>query len=150
MPFRDSSFALVTMNMVVEHLANPTEQFREVFRVLAPGGLLVLHTPNARGYATLLSRFFPDRVKSFLAHLLEGRPEDDVFPTFFRANTPEAIRAAADGAGLTVKELELVCTDAVLAYVPPLFLPELLFIRLLQIRPFARYRSNILAVLKRP
>src|SRR5438552_3817688 len=49
LPFRDGSFDLVTANMVVEHLRDPENQFREIGRILRPGGMLLLHTPNALG-----------------------------------------------------------------------------------------------------
>ncbi len=46
LPFRDSTFNLVTANMVIEHLDDPESQFREILRVLKPGGTFILHTPN--------------------------------------------------------------------------------------------------------
>src|SRR4030095_86368 len=46
LPFPDSFFDLVTANMVVEHLADPVEQFCEINRVLKPGGRFLFHTPN--------------------------------------------------------------------------------------------------------
>ncbi len=38
------SFEVVTMWDVIEHLADPFEELRQVWRVLCPGGLLVVHT----------------------------------------------------------------------------------------------------------
>lgn len=38
-PFKDNSFNLLTANMVFEHLKEPEQQLREIFRVLKPGGL---------------------------------------------------------------------------------------------------------------
>lgn len=38
------SFAVATMWDVIEHLANPFEELRHVWRILEPGGLLVVHT----------------------------------------------------------------------------------------------------------
>jgi ubiquinone/menaquinone biosynthesis C-methylase UbiE len=43
--FADAVFAL----HVVEHLAQPSEFFAEAHRVVRPGGLLVIATPNAEG-----------------------------------------------------------------------------------------------------
>jgi SAM-dependent methyltransferase len=60
LPFADESFDLVTANMVVEHLRDPLVEFREIARVLRPGGIFVFHTPNARGYPTLLARALPE------------------------------------------------------------------------------------------
>jgi 2-polyprenyl-3-methyl-5-hydroxy-6-metoxy-1,4-benzoquinol methylase len=46
--FADSSFDGVVMSEILEHLREyPLESLREVHRMLRPGGLLVLTTPNA-------------------------------------------------------------------------------------------------------
>jgi SAM-dependent methyltransferase len=44
--FQDRSFQIVIAKHVVEHLQNPERAISEMSRVLAPGGLLVLATPN--------------------------------------------------------------------------------------------------------
>ena len=50
LPFRDASFDTVICSQVIEHLPPAPEIFRELTRVLRPGGLLVLGTPD---YATI-------------------------------------------------------------------------------------------------
>lgn len=49
LPFRDDFFDAVSMLAVVEHLnpASMVELFRETYRVLKPGGVVVLTTPAA-------------------------------------------------------------------------------------------------------
>jgi SAM-dependent methyltransferase len=44
--FQDGSFQIVVSKHVVEHLPNPERSIAEISRVLAPGGLLLLATPN--------------------------------------------------------------------------------------------------------
>ncbi len=44
--FQDGSFQIVVSKHVVEHLPNPERSIAEMSRVLAPGGLLLLATPN--------------------------------------------------------------------------------------------------------
>jgi len=46
LPFADGSFDMVTFIEVVEHLLRPDQALREIHRVLRPGGLLLLTTPN--------------------------------------------------------------------------------------------------------
>jgi SAM-dependent methyltransferase len=150
LPFRDGSFDLVTANMVVEHLADPERQFREIGRVLRPGGLLLLHTPNALGYPTMVGRMVPEAVKGWLIKALDSRSAEDVFPTHYRANTKRALTRVADGAGLRVAGCDLVATDAMFAVVPPLAAVELVVIRLLLTRRMKNFRSNIIAVLRKP
>ena len=45
-PFPDETFGAVVSDYVVEHVENPSEHLREVFRVLVPGGVYALRTPN--------------------------------------------------------------------------------------------------------
>jgi SAM-dependent methyltransferase len=45
-PFSDGYFDLVTCTEVIEHLEHYRESIREMYRVLKPGGTLVITTPN--------------------------------------------------------------------------------------------------------
>ncbi len=47
LPFASGSFDHVTLLAVIEHLKEPRTIFREVFRVLAPGGGVVMTWPSA-------------------------------------------------------------------------------------------------------
>lgn len=44
--FPDNYFDVIFMNQVIEHLANPTRTIQECFRILKPGGKLLVSTPN--------------------------------------------------------------------------------------------------------
>ena len=60
-PFADATFEVVVFGEVLEHMTNdPMHALREIARVLKPGGLLVLTTPNVA------------RIENVIA-LLEGR-----------------------------------------------------------------------------
>jgi ubiquinone/menaquinone biosynthesis C-methylase UbiE len=150
LPFADQSFDLVTANMVFEHLADPQRQLSEIFRILAPGGSLIFHTPNLHGYGTFLARLVPQRVKGRVIEFIEGRPEEDVFLTHYRINDRSTIRRLAAGAGFEVAALRMIVSGAHFVMVPPLALIELLLIRTLM-TPIGRpLRSNIIAVLTKP
>lgn len=150
LPFRDSSFDLITANMVVEHLDNPLLQFQEVSRVLKPGGMFVFHTPHSRGYSTLLARLLPEGLKLALIRMLQGRPSEDVFRTFYRANTEADIRRLAHTAGFEAVEIRLIGSSAELAILPPLAFLELLWIRLSLTRAFRQLRTNLIVILAKP
>lgn len=46
LPFADRTFAVVIIKHVVEHLPNPEQAVKELGRILCPGGVLILATPN--------------------------------------------------------------------------------------------------------
>jgi SAM-dependent methyltransferase len=46
LPYPDASFNLVTFTEVAEHLENYRAIVREVYRILKPGGIVVITTPN--------------------------------------------------------------------------------------------------------
>jgi SAM-dependent methyltransferase len=149
LPFRTAAFDLVTANMVVEHLDNPEEQFREINRILKPKGVFLFHTPNAYGYGVILAKFVPEWLKGKVIYLLEGRDEHDVFPTHYKANTETQVKALAQANGFEVLQLDLISTDAIFAVLPPLAALELLWIRLLMTQPFRNLRTNMIVALRK-
>ena len=46
LPYADGSFDVVIIKHIVEHLPDPAKALREIGRVTAPGGILILATPN--------------------------------------------------------------------------------------------------------
>jgi len=150
LPFAAESFDLVTLNMVVEHLDRPEVQFAEVERVLRPGGTLLLHTPNALGYLTLVNRLVPHGASRRLARIFDGRGAGDVFPAYYRANSPHRLQRLAGRTGLTLETARLVTSSAAFVVLPPLMLLELLWIRLLMTKPLRPLRTNLIAVLRKP
>jgi SAM-dependent methyltransferase len=150
LPFYSGTFELVSANMVFEHLQEPASQMAEIARVLRPGGVLIFHTPNKYGYGVLVARVLPDWVKARLAQFLQGREEEDVYPTFYRANSTHTIRAMAEQCGLQVREIALIVSTPTLIMIPPLVLFELVLLRALETRWLRPFRTNIIAVLEKP
>jgi 2-polyprenyl-3-methyl-5-hydroxy-6-metoxy-1,4-benzoquinol methylase len=50
-PFPDASFDCVVAGEVIEHVPSPDFMLSEIFRVLTPGGRLVISTPNLVSWA---------------------------------------------------------------------------------------------------
>ncbi|MBV9323103.1 MAG: class I SAM-dependent methyltransferase, partial [Chloroflexi bacterium] len=46
LPFSDDSFDIILLNEVIEHVDDDRRTIREAFRVLAPGGHIVVYAPN--------------------------------------------------------------------------------------------------------
>ncbi len=150
LPFPDSTFDLVTANMVVEHLLDPEADFAEVSRVLRPGGSFLFLTPNARGYAPRLAGALGQGVKNLLIRTLESRGSDDVFPAVYRANTEDDVTRTAAAAGMSVEELRFCMAPAHFALVPPLAFAELLWLRRISRPEHADQRPCLMVRLVKP
>jgi SAM-dependent methyltransferase len=61
-PFTDATFGAITMFHVLEHLADPAAYVRAAYRLLKPGGRLVVQVPNID---SLQSRLFGSRWSGF-------------------------------------------------------------------------------------
>jgi ubiquinone/menaquinone biosynthesis C-methylase UbiE len=56
LPFADGSFQAVFAGELIEHLVDPVQGLAEFHRVLQPGGVLILTTPNRRRLANVADR----------------------------------------------------------------------------------------------
>ncbi|WP_271855560.1 class I SAM-dependent methyltransferase [Patiriisocius marinus] len=52
LPFKDNSYDVIICNHVLEHIPNDTKAMKELYRVLAPGGMAVLQVPYEADRAT--------------------------------------------------------------------------------------------------
>ncbi len=123
LPFAAGSFDLIFCSWLLEHLAAPALDLREIGRVLRPGGHFVFITPNGRHPLAWLNRGLGRlaAVQGRLVARLYGRVAEDTFPTRYRANTVPRLAALAAAAGLTLAEWETIPDPTYLAFNEPLF-----------------------------
>jgi SAM-dependent methyltransferase len=91
--FADGSFDVVLMMHVIEHVPDPQSTLGEIFRILRPGGMLVLETPR---YDTLMFKLLGRRERSLscLGHIY-----------FFTSKT---LRAISEAVGFRVDRSDKV------------------------------------------
>lgn len=106
-PYPVQVFDVVFADNVVEHLANPLGVFREVHRVLKPGGVFLFKTPNKTHYMPTIARLTPHRFHQFI-NRLRGRAEADTFPTLYRANTAADVKRIGSEAGFEVMSVSRI------------------------------------------
>jgi SAM-dependent methyltransferase len=149
LPFAAGSFDLISANMVVEHVDDPSALLAQITRVLAPGGVFLFHTPNRRFYQILLTMWVPPAVRKRAASLIEGRDESDVFPTRYRMNSTRAVAALAERHDLVVEELHLLNSGLTAGGIPPIAIAEIALTRLLESPRLAGGRSNMIVALRK-
>jgi SAM-dependent methyltransferase len=150
LPFSSNSFDMVISRSVVEHLEHPPAVFREFCRVLRPGGKVVIITPNKYDYVSVIAALTPYWVHRSLVSKIFQVPEDDVFPTLYRANTLSAMRKAMVGSGFIERDLNTINHyPAYLMFSPVLFRLGVVFERLTSLNMLRSLRGSILCVFEK-
>ena len=123
MPFLDdASVDLAYSRSVMEHVQDAEGAYREIYRVLKPGGQYVFLTPNKWDYSAVIAMVIPNSWHPRIVRLVSGRAEEDTFPTYYRSNTKSDIYKLAKEAGFQVKKLDYLNQyPAYLTFSRPLF-----------------------------
>lgn len=98
-PFPAENFIVVSLLDVIEHVVDPVAEMREISRILKPGGIVVMTTPNAAG---LMQRIVGLKRKLF------GQPWcpiDDI-PWHLWGFTPSTFRLCMEKAGFHVEAID--------------------------------------------
>lgn len=150
-PYEDSLYDVVFSDNVLEHLDTPLDVFREVARVLKPGGVFLFKTPNKWHYMPTIARLTPHGFHQFV-NRVRGRAEVDTFPTRYRANTLGDVRRLAREAGLVVADLERIeGRPEYLRMSWPTYLLGLIYERIVNAgEVFAPLRILLIGQLKKP
>lgn len=111
LPLPNASVDLAVCKFVFEHLGQPENAVREIGRIIAPGGRVVVLTPDVRyfPYAVnfALSRILPQSLRMRIVARVTRRPDPDIFPVRYRCNTPRRLRDIFERAGLSTHTLDV-------------------------------------------
>ena len=137
---------------VMEHIADPVSAYREIHRVLKPGGVYIFLTPSIYDYGSIIATLVPNRLHPKIVRAVEGRAECDVFPTRYRSNSRRQIERLARASGLTVRELRYMGQyPAYLMFNRVLFWLGSLYQHMIASVPFLRpLQGWIFCVLEKP
>jgi ubiquinone/menaquinone biosynthesis C-methylase UbiE len=102
----DGEADLVVSRALMEHVQDPAATYREVFRILKPGGRFMYLAPNLGDYGSLAAWMIPNRMHPWIVEKTEGRSPQDTFPTYFRANSRRAVNRLAEQSGFGVERFE--------------------------------------------
>ena len=84
----DESMDIIIVDYVLEHIENPRKFFREINRLLKPGGWFCARTPHKFNLISLFAILIKNNYHSFfLKYVQPDRKEKDIFPTYYKLNT---------------------------------------------------------------
>lgn len=106
LPLSDASVDLIMSRSVFEHLSDPESVYREFSRVLRPGGAVVFLTANMWDYGTQVARLVPNRFHAKIVRYVEGRAEEDTFPTAYKTNTRSDVDRLAAASEMCVESFQ--------------------------------------------
>lgn len=109
MPFGDETFDLIFSEYVFEHLDQPEAAFKEMERVLKPGGRILILTPNLFSYKGFGACFTPQAFHLFMGRIRYGKGhEADMYPTRYKCNTSAQFKGFLRSSNLKIVSLHYV------------------------------------------
>lgn len=149
-PIPSSSVDLVISRSVFEHLTDPDGVYKEMYRVLKPGGRLVFLTANAWDYGTVMAKLVPNQFHSRIVRYVEGRAEEDTFPTAFKTNSKSAVKKLASAHGFQIARFQYLGQyPSYFMFNGPLFLLGIGYERLTRLGFLGFLRGWILVTLEK-
>jgi SAM-dependent methyltransferase len=152
LPLETSSVDVIMSRSVFEHLTDPEAVYQEFARVLRPGGAVVFLTANMWDYGTLVAKLIPNRFHGAIVKRVEGRAEEDTFPTAYRTNTRRDVNRLAGRGGLAVESFDYLSQyPNYLLFNGPLFFLGMCFEKTIARVSMLRFlRGWILVTLRKP
>lgn len=144
----DMKFDLITLRMVAEHIVHPEVVCAKLASMLRPRGRVVIYTPNKWSPVSLLAAVIPFRLHNPIKRVFWKTEARDTFPTAYRMNTREELRALFQPHDLYEEFFEYVDDCSVTAGFKPLNVVEL-SVRSVFRRLNLRYPENCLLAVYR-
>lgn len=94
-PLTNNIIDTAVSTFVIEHVASPDNMFKEIFRILAPGGSFIFITSNVYNPVMFFSKLLPYPMHKFLREKLLHKSEEGTHQTYYQANTCSKLYALA-------------------------------------------------------
>jgi len=146
LPFPDNFFDLVVSAWVLEHLERPEQAFREMYRVLKPGGRVIFLTPNTWNYNVWIIRLIPNCFHNFFTRRLYNRQEHDTYPVRYKVNSPRKVDRTLLPLGFKKAQLILNGDPTYISFNAPLYALACAIERLLNLKWLNVARVHLIGV----
>ena len=92
-PLKSNSIDIIICDYVLEHVKYPDLFYKEIDRLLKPGGYFFARTPHKFHYVSIAANLIRNQLHAkFLKILQPKRKPEDVFPTEYKMNTLTCIK----------------------------------------------------------
>ncbi len=149
LPYEDGFFDVVVLAWVLEHLPQPDAAFREIYRVLKPGGKVVFLTPNVWNYNVWIIRLIPERFHEFFTSRLYGRQENDTYPKQYKINSVRKMRKILGSIGFKEERIVLNGDPSYVSFNNALFRLASLWEKLTDWAPLRFTKVHIIGVFEK-
>jgi 2-polyprenyl-3-methyl-5-hydroxy-6-metoxy-1,4-benzoquinol methylase len=151
----EAPFDLVFSRMVMEHVSDGGQAHRNIFRMLAPGGIAVHLFPTLYALPFVANRVLPERIASVVLDLFNprDRKRQGKFPAYYswcRGPTPAQIERLEKIGYEIVDYRGLFGHDFYFRTVPPLAAISRRLSRFLMEKRLSALSSYALVILRRP
>lgn len=145
----DTVFDLITLRMVVEHVADPRRTVGALCRLAASGGIVIVYTVGKWSPVSILARATPTFVHRIAKRALWQTEDRDTFPVHYRMNTHRQLKGLFETAGFVEESFAYLDDCRVFQRWKFLNYLELSARRLLHMMNFKYPESCILAVYRK-
>lgn len=149
LPFKSDFFDIAVSAWVLEHLPDPKKAFKEIYRVLKPGGKVVFLTPNSWNYNVWIIRLIPEIFHEFLTKRLYDRQDHDTYPKKYKINSVEKIKKTLGSIGFNKSQLILNGDPSYISFNRPLFAFARFIEKVLDLKPFRFGKVHIIGVFEK-
>ena len=149
LPYDDNFFDLVVMAWVLEHLDDPEAVFREIHRVLKPGGSVIFLTPNIWNYNVWMIRAVPNSFHDFFTRRLYQRQEHDTFPVRYKINSASRVESLLTKIGYERERMVHNGDPTYISFNTPLFRLACALERVLDIPALQKARVHLIGVYRK-
>lgn len=130
-PLADNIIDTAVATFVIEHVDNPKDIFKEIFRILVPGGYFIFITTNICNPVIFFSKLLPYSVHLFLREKLLHKSDEGTHETYYQANTYSKLEELSKQVGFKGCEVIKMGNPEYLAFSKITLLPAVYFEKLI-------------------
>jgi SAM-dependent methyltransferase len=144
-PFKDNSFSFITSRYTFEHLKSPEVTLDEIHRVLKPGGIFVILTPNVRSPIVFAAGLIPFTVRKMILKNLFNEIPSGTYKTFYKINSPDSIKNKSGHLQLT----KLIMVEDVFCQSHILYFLSIAYFKIIRLFGLDSLKNNMIAIFEK-